>query len=672
MVATVSKVVITIAVVVVLKLGWKLLNWAWLMPKKLEKMLREQGYKGNSYKPITGDIMELAKVAKEARSKPMSIISHDISQHLLRKRTFDMVRTKTKGIHQGPELIKDILSRPGEFQRPQHEPLRDSIIGGLAASEGEKWTKHRHIINPAFHLESIKMKGLLGAQDAWEFVTTKYEEPTNAEIDATTANHLKALKEKRIKAKTALYLLFQSVDESGFEKIAVCAIEESKDLEDLTIEELAGSLEAHEQRKNKKKQESLDEALKTKATIKEEKALFSHQNNHGKGTNSGRHNTNRGRGRGRENNNHESEQTGKHFNQNSCGRGRRCRRGGQGYRLNIDCYNCGKRGHYAKDLRSPKRTEEKTNLVTEPQVEESGILLMAHEEQILEVDTMWYLDSGASNHMSGQKDLFVEMTEVVQGHVSFGDASKIDVKGRRKIRFLQNGKESTIEDVYYVPAIKSVIIALVKMCKNCTFKLNLNSVAGKCLKDDLSDKESVWHLRFGHLHFSGLKELTRKSMVHGLPNLAYDGRFCESCIFGKQTRSSFPGKATYEAKGLLELIHSDFCGPFSPVSFRNKRYFITFIDDFTRKCWVNFLEQKSEALETFKNFKAMVEKTTCQYIKALRSYRGGKYVSTPFIMFCEEEGIKRYDERTKAFRLYDPLEKKVTISRDLYVNEEST
>ncbi|GJZ10386.1 putative ribonuclease H-like domain-containing protein [Tanacetum coccineum] len=100
-------------------------------------------------------------------------------------------------------------------------------------------------------------------------------------------------------------------------------------------------------------------------------------------------------------------------------KGRGCRRGGQGYRLNVDCYNCGKHGHYAKDCRSPKRTKEKNHLVTEPQVEESGILLMAHEEQILEVDTMWYLDSGASNHMSGQKDLFVEMIVVVQGYVSF-------------------------------------------------------------------------------------------------------------------------------------------------------------------------------------------------------------------------------------------------------------
>nr|GEV11403.1 retrovirus-related Pol polyprotein from transposon TNT 1-94 [Tanacetum cinerariifolium] len=467
------------------------------------------------------------------------------------------------------------------------------------------------------------------------------------------------------------------MDESGFEKIAgastakqawdtmekgykgvdrvkqnvVCAIEESKDLEDLTIEELAGCLEAHEQIKNKKKQESLDEALKTKATIKDEK---------------------------------ESEQRGKHFNQNSRGRGRGRGRGGQGYRPSVDCYNCGKQGHYARDYRSVKRTEEKTNLVTE--VEESGVLLMAHEESISKIDTMWYLDFGASNHMSGQKDLFVEITEVVQGHVSFGDASKIYVKGCGKIPFFQNGKESIIEDVYYVPTMKSnilslgqlmeigywvlmkngklllknkegVIISLVKMGKNRTFKLKLSNVNRKCLKADLSDEESVWHLRFGHLHFNGLKELTRKNM-------------------------------------------------------------------------------KSKALETFKKFKALVEKTTGKCIKALQSDRGGEYVSTPFTTFCEEEGIKKfltapyspqqnriaerknqtimnmsgakptvshfrvfgnvayahvpdqtrkklddkskmyifigYDERTKAFRLYDPIKKKVIVSRDVFVNEERT
>jgi hypothetical protein len=62
----------------------------------------------------------------------------------------------------------------------------------------------------------------------------------------------------------------------NFENV-VCVIRESKNLEELTIEDLAGSLEAHEQRKKKKKQESLDEALQAKATIKEEKAYTRRQ-----------------------------------------------------------------------------------------------------------------------------------------------------------------------------------------------------------------------------------------------------------------------------------------------------------------------------------------------------------------------------------------------------------
>lgn len=78
----VSTIVITIVVVVIVNLGWKVLNWAWLNPKKLEKLLKEQGYRGNSYKLLRGDIIELANMVNEARSKPMPI-SHDITLHIM-------------------------------------------------------------------------------------------------------------------------------------------------------------------------------------------------------------------------------------------------------------------------------------------------------------------------------------------------------------------------------------------------------------------------------------------------------------------------------------------------------------------------------------------------------------------------------------------------------------
>ena len=77
------------------------------------------------------------------------------------KKAYMWFGPKPRVLIRDPELIKDILSRPNEFQRPQHEPLRDSIVSGLVVSEGEKWTKHRHIINPAFHLDSIKVGSFL-------------------------------------------------------------------------------------------------------------------------------------------------------------------------------------------------------------------------------------------------------------------------------------------------------------------------------------------------------------------------------------------------------------------------------------------------------------------------------------------------------------------------------
>ncbi|GKA70107.1 retrovirus-related pol polyprotein from transposon TNT 1-94 [Tanacetum coccineum] len=63
---------------------------------------------------------------------------------------------------------------------------------------------------------------------------------------------------------------------------------------------------------------------------------------------------------------------------------------------------------------------------------------------------------------------------------------------------------------------------------------------------------------------------------------------------------------------------------------------------YTRKTWVYFLKEKSEAFEVFKKFKVMVEKTIGYFIKALRSDRGGEYMSTSFINFCDEQGVRRF------------------------------
>ena len=142
------------------------------------------------------------------------------------------------------------------------------------------------------------------------------------------------------------------------------------------------------------------------------------------------------------------------------------------------------------------------------------------------------------------------------------------------------------------------------------------------MRVDVEDKASLWHLCFGHLHHGRLKKLAKKNMVHGLPNMDFEGKFCEECVLSKHARTSIQKNAEFWAKQPLELIHTDICGQINPESFSGKGLFISFIDNYSRKTWTYFLKEKSEAFEVFKKFKVMVEKETGRHIKAVQSDRG--------------------------------------------------
>ena len=116
---------------------------------------------------------------------------------------------------------------------------------------------------------------------------------------------------------------------------------------------------------------------------------------------------------------------------------------------------------------------------------------------------------------------------------------------------------------------------------------------------------------------------------------------CEGCALGKNHRLPFPKGVAWRAKEPLELVHTDVCGPMSINSNGGNRYFILFIDDFTRMTWVYFLKQKSEVFEVFRKFKLFVENQSGRTIKVLRSDNGKEYTSNQFTKYCEEEGIGR-------------------------------
>lgn len=129
----------------------------------------------------------------------------------------------------------------------------------------------------------------------------------------------------------------------------------------------------------------------------------------------------------------------------------------------------------------------------------------------------------------------------------------------------------------------------------------------------------MWHCMFGHLNHKVLRMLYINKMVIGLPLLKTSEKICTICLSTKKHKDLIPKKSLWRVSKLLQLIHSDIYGPSTPISSSNKRYILSFINDFTRKNWVYLLHEKSEAFATFRKFKACVEKEIKAYITCLRT-----------------------------------------------------
>ncbi|XP_058779451.1 cytochrome P450 72A68-like [Vicia villosa] len=166
MVTITAIIVFTVLTTLALTWSWKILNWSWLKPKKLEKILREQGLKGNSYRFLVGDLKDIVKTRKEATSKPMNL-SDDIVPRVFSyfqqsaikhgKNSFVWLGATPRVTITDPEIIKDVFNKNNDFQKLNMNPLARLLVNGLVNLEGEQWSKHRKIINPAFHFEKLKI-----------------------------------------------------------------------------------------------------------------------------------------------------------------------------------------------------------------------------------------------------------------------------------------------------------------------------------------------------------------------------------------------------------------------------------------------------------------------------------------------------------------------------------
>lgn len=132
-------------------------------------------------------------------------------------------------------------------------------------------------------------------------------------------------------------------------------------------------------------------------------------------------------------------------------------------------------------------------------------------------------------------------------------------------------------------------------------------------------------------------------MVHGLDvKNSSDNMNCETCLKGKISSLPFSQNLSIKSSAVLDLIHSDICGPMRTTSLGGYKYFALFIGDFSRKFFVHFLKNKSDIFSEFKIFKYRVERETDRKIKILRTDNGGEYINGEFDRFLESGGIRRH------------------------------
>jgi hypothetical protein len=274
-----------------------------------------------------------------------------------------------------------------------------------------------------------------------------------------------ALTDARITEK-----ILRSLDPK-FDFVVVVAIEESKEVDKLTVDELMSSLQAHEQKIIKRNgDKAIEHALQAKLSLKD-------RYEQGETSTSGY--TTQGRSPQRRGGFQQFQERGS-WNTGFRGRGGRyTTRGGRGQqsftprgrrggynnrdKRNIQCYRCNQFGHYNTKCqgKAPLEVHEHANYAEEDANSRGAAVLFVQQGLGETQENIWYLDSGASNHMCGQRDLFGDLDETIQGLVTFGDTSKVPFKGKGNIPIkLKNDDHSYIADVYYVPAIKQNLVSI--------------------------------------------------------------------------------------------------------------------------------------------------------------------------------------------------------------------
>ncbi|KAJ9546217.1 hypothetical protein OSB04_025924 [Centaurea solstitialis] len=283
----------------------------------------------------------------------------------------------------------------------------------------------------------------------------------------------------------------------------------------------------------------------------------------------------------------------------------------------------------------------------------------------------WVIDTGSGNHICNHLQGFTRRKTLRKdrSNLRVGEGTPLiaEAVGSYSLS-LPSGLVLELDNCYYIPnMIKNVLsfdllvdqgfyykydYKMISVFKDNIFYFKATPVNGLYtvnLQDnsseiyhiskrskDIEDQTYLWHCRLGHINKKRVELLLKGGFLGNFDYKPFDN--CESCLSGKMTKQPFNNE-NERATDLLEIIHTDVCGPFSHVARGGYRYFITFTDDFSRYGYVYLMRHKSETFEKFKEYQNEVQNLLDKRIKFLRSDRGGEYLSDEFDNHLIECGI---------------------------------
>jgi len=329
----------------------------------------------------------------------------------------------------------------------------------------------------------------------------------------------------------------------------------------------------------------------------------------------------------------------------------------------FECHYCKKKGHIRRNC------YEYIKLLNKDKVNESAKMARFNDwysNCFSSGNFRWFLDSGATSHMTNDSSIFNEFDNEYCGDITIANGNKITCIGRGKviIRLVVHNDEHliTLNDVLLVPSIDSNLISVSKLCEK-GFAVTFDSLGCYLDKDgerlliaDKSDNLFVvktkaervnltkannesciheWHLKLAHRNLQDIKAMKRLGLKIKDCNCS---DICESCIVGKISRSPFPQVAV-PTNGVLDCIVSDICGPMPVTSLGGARYFATFIDVHSKYSAVYFLKTKDEVESKVIEHLELLSNKFRKNVKSFRTDRGTEYMSNKVQSYLRSKGI---------------------------------